>query len=79
MTTETDCWVIFKDNELLFITYSEEFANLNDVVEEDREKCTIFKNIEGYQEGKGVRLIDDGSGHKIPEVFELIFSPPEIA
>jgi len=75
----TDCWLIFKNNELLFITYSEEFANLNDVAEEDREQCQIFKNIEGYEEGKGVRLIDDGSGNKIPEVFDLVFSPPEIA
>lgn len=75
----TDCWLIFKNNELLFITYSEEFANLNDVAEEDREQCQIFKNIEGYKEGKGVRLIDDGSGNKIPEVFDLVFSPPEIA
>jgi len=75
----TDCWLIFKNNELFFITYSEEFANLNDVAEEDRDKCEIFKNIEGYEEGKGVRLIDDGSGNKIPEVFDLVFSPPEIA
>lgn len=75
----TDCWLIFKNNELLFITYSEEFANLNDVAEEDREQCQIFKNIEGYKEGKGVRLVDDGSGNKIPEVFDLVFSPPEIA
>lgn len=75
----TDCWVIFKNNELLFITYSEEFANLNDVAEEEREQCSIFKNIDGYVEGRGVRLIDDGSGNKIPEVFELVTRPPEIA
>jgi len=75
----TDCWVIFKNNELFFITYSEEFANLNDVAEEDRDKCKIFKNIEGYEEGKGVRLVDDGSGNKIPEVVELVIQLPEIA
>ena len=75
----TDCWLIFKNNELLFITYDEQFANLNDVSEEEREQCSIFKNVDGYEEGvKNVRLIDDGSGNKIPEVFDLVFPPPEI-
>jgi len=75
----SDCWVIFKNNELLFITYSEEFANLNDVSEDEREQCKIFKNIEGYEEGKGVRLVDDGNGNKIPELVDLVIQLPEIS
>ena len=72
--TETDCWVVFKNNALLFITYDEQFANLNDVQEDLREQCQIFKNIEGYVEGKGVRLVLDGSGNKIPEIYD--YPPP---
>ena len=72
----TDCWVIFKNNELLFITYDEDFANLNDVEEDLRQHCDIFKNIEGYVEGKGVRLVLDGSGNKIPELFDFVIPTP---
>ena len=74
----TDCWVIFKNDELLFITYDEHFANLNDVAEEERANCVIFKNIDGYMEGKGVRLIDDASGNKTPELYDIVFPPPQI-
>jgi len=73
----TDCWLIFKNDELLFITYQEEFANLNDVAEEEREQCTMLKNIDGYVEGMGVRLVDDGSGNKIPELYDNVIPPPE--
>jgi len=72
MYMNTDCWVIFKNNELLFITYDEDF--LNDIPENQKENCDIFKNIEGYKPGKGVRLIIDKSGKKIPEIFD--FKPP---
>lgn len=72
----TDCWVIFKNNELLFITYDKNFANFNDVAEEEREHCDIFKNIEGYQEGRGVRLIVDASGNKVPELFDFVIPKP---
>ena len=72
----TDCWVIFKNNELNFITYDEDFANLNDVPKEERANCDIFKNIKGYKEGEGVRLIVDGSGNKIPELFDFVIPPP---
>ena len=72
----TDCWVIFKNNELLFITFDEDFANLNDVEEDLRQHCDIFKNIEGYVEGKGVRLVLDGSGNKIPELFDFVIPTP---
>ena len=72
----TDCWVIFKNNELLFITFDEDFANLNDVEEDLRQHCDIFKNIEGYVEGKGVRLVLDGSGNKIPELFDFGMPTP---
>jgi len=71
----TDCWVVFKNDELLFITYQEQFANLNDVAEEEREQCTMLKNIEGYEEGKGVRLVDDGSGNKIPQLYDNVMTP----
>ena len=71
-----DCWVIFKNNKLLFITYDEDFANLNDVKEEERANCDILKNIEGFKEGKGVRLIDDGNGNKIPELFDFVIPKP---
>ena len=71
----TDCWLIFLNNELNFITYSEEFANFNDIAEELRGNCDIFKNIEGYVEGKGVRLVLDGSGNKIPEIYD---NPPRL-
>ena len=75
----TDFWVIFLNDEMLSITYDEEFANLNDVEEDLKNQCVIFKNIEGFEIGKNVRLIDDGSGNKVPEVFDLVFPPPEIA
>ena len=72
----TDCWVIFKNNELNFITFDEDFANLNDIPEEERVNCDIFKNIEGYKEGEGVRLIDDGSGNKIPQLYNIVIPTP---
>ena len=74
----TDCWVIFKNNELLFITYDEDFANLNDIPENEKANCDIFKNIEGYKPGKGVRLINDGNGNKIPELFNFVIPKPEL-
>ena len=70
----TDCWVIFKHNELLFITFDEDFANLNDVAEEERANCEILKNVEGFTGPQGVRLIIDGSGNKIPELYD--YPPP---
>ena len=73
---EVDRWLIFLNNELLFFTEDEQFANFNDVVEEDRPNCEMLKNIEGYEVGKGVRLIVDGSGNKIPEVYER--PPPQL-
>ena len=72
----SDCWIIFKNNKLLFITYDEDFANLNDIPENDRANCDIFKNIEGYKEGKGVRLIQDGSGNKIPQLYNIVIPKP---
>lgn len=74
----TDCWVIFKNNELLFITYDEDFANLNDIPENEKANCDILKNIEGYKPGKGVRLINDGNGNKIPELFNFVIPKPEL-
>ena len=73
---EVDRWLIFLNNELLFFTEDEQFANFNDVVEEDRANCEMFKNVEGYEVGKGVRLIVDGSGNKIPEFYEQ--PPPQL-
>ena len=72
----SDCWVIFKNNELLFITYDEDFANLNDVKEELRKDCVILKNIEGYDGKRNVRLILDGSGNRIPELFDFVIPTP---
>ena len=72
----TDCWVIFKNNELLFITYDEDFANLNDIPENERANCDILKNIEGYKAGKGIRLILDNNGNKIPELFDFVIPKP---
>lgn len=72
----TDCWVIFKNNKLLFITYDEDFANLNDIPENEKANCDILKNIEGYKAGKGVRLIQDGSGNKIPQLYNIVIPKP---
>jgi hypothetical protein len=72
----TDCWVIFKNNKLLFITYDEDFANLNDIPENEKANCDILKNIEGYKAGKGVRLIQDESGNKIPQLYNIVIPPP---
>ena len=72
----TDCWVIFLNDKLLSFTYDEQFGNLNDVPEDLREQCQIFKNIEGFTIGKDARLIVDASGNKVPEVFDLVFPPP---
>ena len=72
----TDKWLIFLNDEMVFWTEQEEFANYNDIKEEDRPNCLILKNVEGYAVGKGVRLIVDGSGNKIPEVYER--PPPQL-
>ena len=74
----SDCWIIFLNDEMLSITYDEEFANLNDVPEDLKNQCVIFKNIEGFEIGKDARLVVDASGNKVPEVFDLVFPPPEI-
>ena len=72
----TDKWLIFLNDEMVFWTEQEEFANYNDIKEEDRPNCLILKNVEGCEVGKGVRLIIDGSGNKIPEVYEP--PPPQL-
>ena len=71
---EIDRWVIFHNNELLFFTEDEQFANYNDVAEEERANCEILKNVEGFTGPQGVRLIIDGSGNKIPELYD--YPPP---
>lgn len=72
----SDCWVIFLNDELLFNTFDEDFANLNDVKEELRKDCVILKNIEGYDGKRNVRLIEDGNGNKIPEMFDFVIPTP---
>ena len=42
-TNEVDRWCIFLNDELLFWTEQIEFANYNDIREEDRPKCEILK------------------------------------
>ena len=70
---EIDRWVIFHNNELLFFTEDEQFANFNDAPFPD-EECDIFKNIPNFDPRKGIRLIVDGSGNKVPEVYD--YPPP---
>ena len=67
---EVDRWVIFHNNELLFFTEDEQFANFNDIAEEDRPNCEMLKNIEGFTGPQLVRLLTDASGNKTPEVYE---------
>ena len=69
-------WLIFLNDELLFWTEQEEWANFNDIPEEDRANCEILKNVEGFTGIQLVRLIVDGSGNKIPEVYER--PPPQL-
>ena len=73
---EVDRWLIFLNNELLFFTEDEQFANFNDVVEEDRANCEMLKNVEGFTGIQLARLVLDGSGNKIPEVYER--PPPQL-
>jgi len=73
---EIDRWVIFHNNELLFFTEDEQFANFNDIAEEDRPNCEMLKNIEGFTGQQLVRLIVDGSGNKIPELFDFVIPKP---
>ena len=75
-TNEVDRWIIFLNDEMLFFTEDEQFAHYDDIEEEKRPNCEMFKNVEGYELGKGVRLIVDGSGNKIPEVYER--PPPQL-
>jgi len=73
---EIDRWVIFHNNELLFFTEDEQFANFNDIAEEDRPNCEMLKNIEGFTGQQLVRLVVDGSGNKIPELFDFVIPKP---
>ena len=73
---EVDRWLIFLNDELLFWTEDEQFANFNDVAEEDRPNCEMLKNVEGFTGIQLVRLIVDGSGNKIPEFYEQ--PPPQL-
>jgi len=67
---EIDRWLIFLNDELLFWTEQEQWANFNDVAEEDRPNCLTLKNIEGFTGTQLVRLVLDESGNKIPQVYE---------
>lgn len=73
---EVDRWLIFLNDELLFWTEDEQFANFNDVGEEDRANCEMLKNVEGFTGIQSARLVLDGSGNKIPEVYER--PPPQL-
>jgi hypothetical protein len=75
-TNEVDRWLIFLNDEHLFWTEQEDFANFNDVAEEERANCEILKNVEGFTGPQLVRLIIDGSGNKIPEVYDR--PPPQL-
>lgn len=66
----TDRWIIFLNDEMVFWTEQEEWANFNDIAEEDRPNCEMLKNIQGFNGQQLVRLIQDGSGNKIPQVYE---------
>lgn len=68
--SEVNKWLIFLNDELLFWTEQEDFANFNDIAEEDRPNCEMLKNLEGFTGPQLVRLITDGSGNKIPQVYE---------
>ena len=68
-----DRFVIFLNNELLFFTEDEQFANFNDVAEEKRPNCEMLKNIQGFTGQQLVRLIQDGSGNKVPQLYD---NPP---
>ena len=73
---EIDRWVIFHNNELLFFTEDEQFANFNDIAEEDRPNCEMLKNIEGFTGQQLVRLVVDASGNKVPELFDFVIPKP---
>ena len=73
---EVDRWLIFLNDELLFWTEDEQFANFNDVAEEDRPNCEMLKNVEGFTGIQLARLVLDGSGNKIPEFYEQ--PPPQL-
>ena len=75
-TNEVDRWLIFLNNELLFWTQDEQFANFNDVGEEDRANCEMLKNVEGFTGIQSVRLLTDASGNKTPEVYDR--PPPQL-
>ena len=68
--SEVDRWCIFLNDELLFWTEQEEWANFDDVSEEDRPNCLTLKNVNGFTGTELVRLLTDASGNKIPEVYE---------
>ena len=75
-TNEVDRWVIFLNDELLFFTEDEQFANFNDVEEEKRANCEILKNIQGFTGQQLVRLVLDSSGNKIPQLYDI--PPPQL-
>lgn len=72
-TNEVDRWIIFLNDEMLFFTEDEQFANYNDIAEENRPNCLTLKNVEGFTGEQLVRLIQDGSGNKVPQLYD---NPP---
>ena len=74
--SEVDKWLIFLNDEMVFWTEQEEWANLNDIKEEDRPNCLILKNVEGFTGTQLVRLVVDVSGNKLPEVSDR--PPPQL-
>ena len=41
--SEVNKWLIFLNDELLFWTEQENFANFNDIAEEERANCEMLK------------------------------------
>jgi len=75
-TNGVDKWLIFLNDELLFWTEQEEWANYNDIAEENRPNCLTLKNVEGFTGIQSVRLLTDASGNKTPEVYDR--PPPQL-
>ena len=75
-TNGVDKWLIFLNDELLFWTEQEEWANYNDIAEENRPNCLTLKNVNGFTGIQSVRLLTDASGNKTPEVYDR--PPPQL-
>ena len=69
-TNEVDRWIIFLNDEMLFFTEDEQFANYNDIAEENRPNCLTLKNVNGFTGHEMVRLVVDASGNKIPQLYD---------